>query len=186
MAKITKDMILDHVLTLLEQKSPDRITVTEICDGLGINRNTFYYHFADLYELLDSLFEREDARFAEEEGASDITEDYERRVAFLVEHKKAVENIYHSTHRERFTAYLNRLSAEFVDPYVRRETEGLGLTEEDLRYICGFYECALEGLVCRWLERDMPVLSRDVHKRFAESFYATLKGMAESCRKREK
>ena len=41
MAKITKDSILDCVWQLLEKKTPDKITVTEICEDCGINRNTF-------------------------------------------------------------------------------------------------------------------------------------------------
>ena len=79
MAKITKDSILDCVWQLLEKKTPDKITVTEICEDCGINRNTFYYHFTDLIDVLDALLEREHDRFTESEKAKDILTDYNAR-----------------------------------------------------------------------------------------------------------
>ncbi|MBR6256050.1 MAG: TetR/AcrR family transcriptional regulator [Lachnospiraceae bacterium] len=180
MAKITKDSILDCVWQLLEKKTPDKITVTEICEDCGINRNTFYYHFTDLIDVLDALLEREHDRFTESEKAKDILTDYNARVAFLIQHKKAAENIYHSDMRDHFTRYMNRLSSEFIRPYVEEAAKGKSLKKEDIDYICGFYQCALEGLIYRWMERDMPVVSGDVHERFAKSFYATIDGMINS------
>lgn len=177
MAKITKDAILDCVWQLLEKKDPDKMTVKEICENCGINRNTFYYHFTDLIDVLDAMLEREHERFISKEKTSSMLEDYNARVDFLIRHRKAVENIYHSQMRDHFTRFMNRWSAEFIRPYVKEAAAGRDLSDEDLNYICSFYECALEGLIYRWLERDMPVVSTDVHELFAQSFRATIPGL---------
>ena len=40
---------------MLKRKNIDRVTVTDICEECGINRNTFYYYFSDIYDVLDSV-----------------------------------------------------------------------------------------------------------------------------------
>lgn len=48
MAKFTKKAIMDCFLNMLKRKNIDRVTVTDICEECGINRNTFYYYFSDM------------------------------------------------------------------------------------------------------------------------------------------
>ena len=49
----TKKAIMDSFLHLLEKKPLDKITVRDIVDDCGINRNTFYYYFQDIYAVLE-------------------------------------------------------------------------------------------------------------------------------------
>jgi AcrR family transcriptional regulator len=51
----TRKNIYDALMILMAQKSFEEIKVSEICDQAMINRSTFYAHFEDKYELLDSL-----------------------------------------------------------------------------------------------------------------------------------
>ena len=53
MPKNTKQQFADALSALLERKSLDRITVSDITDECGLNRQTFYYHFHDIYELIE-------------------------------------------------------------------------------------------------------------------------------------
>ena len=46
---------MDCFLNMLKHKNIDRVTVTDICEECGINRNTFYYYFSDIYDVLDSV-----------------------------------------------------------------------------------------------------------------------------------
>lgn len=62
MPSFTKKAILESFLHLLGKKPIDKITVRDIVDDCGINRNTFYYYFQDIYavleDLIHSLFEQ--------------------------------------------------------------------------------------------------------------------------------
>lgn len=60
---------MDCFLNMLKRKNIDRVTVTDICEECGINRNTFYYYFSDIYDVLDSVL------IEETEKNIDITED---------------------------------------------------------------------------------------------------------------
>ena len=171
----TEDKILDAALKLLEEKNLDKISVKDICDKCGINRNTFYYHFTDIYSVLDALLESARTAIKIEGGANDLLSDYDRRVAFISKNKKAVMHVYQSKHRETMSNYIHSLSHDFVSGYVYKAAEGKKISENDMLFICSFYECALEGLIYRWLENDMPLYEEDLHKRFRDIFNATIK-----------
>ena len=49
----TKQLLADTLVHLTEKKPFSKITVSELVSLCGINRKTFYYHFADVYDLLE-------------------------------------------------------------------------------------------------------------------------------------
>ena len=61
MSGLTKRMLAQSLIKLLYQEPLSGITVQQIADDCGVNRQTFYYHFQDIYALLEWIFE-EDAR----------------------------------------------------------------------------------------------------------------------------
>ena len=50
MSDFTKIAIMHSLIELLEEKEFTKITVKDIVTRCGINRNTFYYHFEDIYK----------------------------------------------------------------------------------------------------------------------------------------
>lgn len=173
----TEEKILNAALKLLEEKNLDKISVKDICDECGINRNTFYYHYTDIYAVLDALLENASTLMKNEGEGSDMLTDYEKRVAFISTNKKAVMHVYQSKQRETISSYIHRLSHDFVSEYVYKAAEGKKVSENDILFICSFYECALEGLIYRWLENNMPLYDEDLHHRFADAFKTTIKAL---------
>ena len=53
--KRTKIALKNHFMELLKIKPIQKITVTELCDMVDINRSTFYKHYFDLYALLEDI-----------------------------------------------------------------------------------------------------------------------------------
>lgn len=51
----SKKMIQDAFIELLRSRSADRITVTDIAQKAGLNRGTFYAHYADINALVQSI-----------------------------------------------------------------------------------------------------------------------------------
>ena len=56
MSEITKKALAASFMKLLNQTTLDKITIKDIVDECGVNRNTFYYHFQDVYDLMDWIF----------------------------------------------------------------------------------------------------------------------------------
>lgn len=61
MSKHTQQAMIDVFMALLKEKSFDKITVKEIIEGAEVNRNTFYYHFLDINDLVDALLRMQTA-----------------------------------------------------------------------------------------------------------------------------
>lgn len=59
MAQTTKNAIRKGFLDLLEQRPLDKISVVDIADHCGVNRNTFYYYYCDIYALVREVLETE-------------------------------------------------------------------------------------------------------------------------------
>ena len=55
MSQLTRKAIMKCTLELAEKKSLKKITVKDIADECGITRSTFYYHFSDIYDVLQSI-----------------------------------------------------------------------------------------------------------------------------------
>ena len=53
MSDITKRAISASLKKILCEKNLSKITVQDIADDCGINRQTFYYHFQDIYDLME-------------------------------------------------------------------------------------------------------------------------------------
>lgn len=60
--KMTKRMMKNALIDLLDEKSPEKITVTEICKNADVNRSTFYAYYEDIRALMleieDEILER--------------------------------------------------------------------------------------------------------------------------------
>ena len=53
MPSFTKKAIMETFLYLVEKKPLEKITVRDLVDECGVNRNTFYYYFQDIYAVLE-------------------------------------------------------------------------------------------------------------------------------------
>ena len=53
MSQPTQKAIVETTMRLVEQKSVKKITIRDIVEACGITRNTFYYYFHDIYEVLE-------------------------------------------------------------------------------------------------------------------------------------
>ena len=55
MPNFTRRAIKESFLKLLNQRPLNQITVKDIVEDCGINRNSFYYHFSDLPALVEEI-----------------------------------------------------------------------------------------------------------------------------------
>ena len=59
MATSTKESLGNALKKMLAIKPIDKITVKDLVEECGVNRQTFYYHFDDVYDLLEWVFEED-------------------------------------------------------------------------------------------------------------------------------
>lgn len=181
MAKYTQKAIIDSFMELLQKKSLDKITVKDIIEETEINRNTFYYHFQDIYDLLESAFEEETVKFrSEADPKNNFYEEYIRTVNFLLDHSDAIIHIYNSKSRDVIKTYLESAASFFIGRFVEEAAEGSKLSENGKNYIIYFYTDAIIGITLRWIEGSMMDSKEILIKTVSDSFNATVKQMVTS------
>ena len=75
MPNFTKKAIKDTFIALLDERPLNRITVKDIVEACGINRNSFYYHFEDLPALLEEIIAEQVQRLIQSHPTVDSLED---------------------------------------------------------------------------------------------------------------
>lgn len=188
MAKQTQKFIMSTFMQLLENESLDKITVRDIVEECEINRNTFYYHYSDIYDLLDDVFRIEAEKFLEQDVDDNTTfgEEYARAAQFVLKYRKAILHIYDSKKRDVLENYLETLAFSFINRFVKKESEGYVLSDDDVDYITGFYTHAIVGNTIEWIKRKLPSGQEKFIERTAGTFNATVKDMIEQCVKENK
>ncbi len=188
MAKQTQKFIMSTFMQLLENESLDKITVRDIVEECEINRNTFYYHYSDIYDLLDDVFRVETEKFLEQDVDDNTTfgEEYARAAQFVLKYRKAILHIYDSKKRDVLENYLETLAFSFINRFVKKESEGYALSDDDVDYITGFYTHAIVGNTIEWIKRKFPSGQEKFIERTAGTFNATVKDMIEQCVKENK
>lgn len=156
MSQLMKKAIRESFIKLLNEMPFDKITVKDIVEDCGVSRNTFYYHYQDIYELLREIFETETERVLESSLDYDTWQKaFLQTAAFALENRKGIYHIYNSIKRREIEDYLYTITGKIMTDFVRKQAKDIKVKEEDILLIAHFYECALVGLMLRWLDGGM-------------------------------
>lgn len=152
----TRMMIRDTFVKMLGEMPLDKITVKDIVLRCEINRNTFYYHYADIYAILTEVFETELEKVVAEYNATlSWEEGFIMATRFALENRRAVYHVYNSLRREELERYLYNVAGGIMISYVDRVAEGIPAQPDDKRMIAMFYQSALTEMVIRWIAGGM-------------------------------
>jgi len=163
-AGFTKKAIRDSCIKLLNEKPLNKITVRDIVDACGVNRNTFYYYFQDLPQLIESIVEEDAQRIIREYPAVDsIEECLNAAISLACENRKVVMHIYHSTNRDIYEQYQWKACEHVVTAYVDGVLDGRTVAEEDRKLLIDYLKCMCFGAIMGWLESGMRT---DIQSRF--------------------
>ena len=152
--RMTKKLLKDAILTLLEERSIERITVTDICRMADVNRSTFYAHYADVRQLLreieDDILERMPALPIPYSDAP-TQQSYAPLAEFLVR-----------------VMFVRRDGGAFFNRAVCAMMEAAGATgqpdERLMRYDCAYRLNGTIGIVREWIEDGFPMPPEELAK----------------------
>ena len=156
MSQVTKRALEASLKNLLLKKPLDKITINDITEDCGINRMTFYYHFKDIYDLVDWILAEDAAKAMEgRRGFGTWSEAYLDVLHQLQDNKTLVLNVYRSVGREQVEQYLYRLLDPILKDFADRECHDITVQDADKQFVVDFYKYALVGVVLEWIRRDM-------------------------------
>ena len=176
MSNFTRNAIISSFLKLLDQRPLAKITIKDIVEDCGINRNSFYYHFRDIPALLGEIVGEEINRIISQYPTIDTLEaGIKIAVDFTLKNRRAVKHIYNSVNRDIFEDYMWRICAYVTETVLRPEFAKHKISDADKRLITRFLTCEVFGLIFGWLSEGM---TEDILKDSSRIF-ALRKGMME-------
>lgn len=156
MANFTRRAIKETFIELLEERPLNDISIKDIVEKCGINRNSFYYHYQDLPALIEEIVKEEaEAIIHAYPSVTTIVECFDAVIEFTSHRKKAIMHIYRSLSREVFERNLMMVCEYFVRSYVETASADTPVSAEDKKTIIDFYKCVCFGLAIDWLNNGM-------------------------------
>lgn len=155
-SQTTKRALEASLKKLLLQKPLNKITINDITEDCGVNRMTFYYHFKDIYDLVDWIMVEDAAKALENKPTFDTwTEAFLDILRQVQENKVLVMNVYRSISREQVEQYLYKLLDPMLREFMERGMQGITVQDDDVQFIVDFYKYALVGMALEWIRKDM-------------------------------
>ena len=156
MSQTTKRALEASLKKLLAQKTLDKITISDIADDCGVNRMTFYYHFKDLYDLVEwCLIEDTSKTLAGNKTYDTWQQGFLQIFEMVLENKPLILNAYHSISREQVETYLYQVTYNLLIGVVEEKAAGVRVRDEDKKFIADFYKFAFVGLMLDWIRAGM-------------------------------
>ena len=156
MSQITKRALEESLKHLLLQKPLNKITINDIAEDCGINRMTFYYHFKDIYDLIEwSCLEDAQKALAGKKTYDTWQEGFLHIFEAVKENKPFVMNVYRSVSREQIENYLFSLTYDLLPGVVNEQADGMSVRDEDKAFIANVYKYTFVGLMLEWINGDM-------------------------------
>lgn len=167
----TQTTIRSTFISMLNEMPLNKITVKGIVTACNLNRNTFYYYYADIYEIIHEIFDTElDEVFREYNDTLSWEESFLIAVDFALKNKKALYHVYNSVERESMEKYLFKLSGTVIDRYITKIGQEIAYSADDKKLIAAFYQSALTGMIIQWIADGMKGDPEEIVRRIGQLF----------------
>lgn len=159
----TATLMNQALLSLLEKKDIEFITVTEITKKAGVNRSTFYLHYDNVYELLEETIENLNKQFINSFVLKPPRTIASKKDAFLITDEQLIPYLNFVKQNKRALRLINRKPQLFQTgkAYQKMYNEifypaiSRFLTEENEKiYNLEFFTGGVTAIVHKWIELD--------------------------------
>ena len=163
-----KDNIADAFLVMLTKKSIDKITVKDLVESCNISRQSFYYHFQDIIEVVEWVIER---IYREITGYCLEADTLEQEIHILVtcfaQRYELLTRLRDSQKRD----LIDHKAIEAVQTYLRvgwrQVLSHMNLRGADTDALISFYSAGIAGLMmerCQEKDVDIDELARQIYR----------------------
>lgn len=153
-----KNLIKSSFKVLIRNKSMDKVSVKEICEHCEINRQTFYNHYTDIFDIFKCIFTEElFALIDENKNLCNWCGGFLSTLEYLKGNAKMVLHVYHSSYRLEANALFTKISSRLLEDVVEEclKESDLKLLEKDKQFIINFYRHVFNGIMMDWVNEGM-------------------------------
>lgn len=147
-----KTLIADNLLKLLEKEDIDKITVTKLIGECHISRQTFYYHFKDIMDVLEWTFRRSTQELAkrslEAENRIGALTAY---VSFVRKHREKLEKLVYSRRWAQIEGMLVDSVTIYLAEMARSKIQDIDISYDDMEVMLKFYASGMVGVLMQYV-----------------------------------
>ncbi len=151
-----RKLISDTFSELIKTKDVDKITVTMLIGECHISRQTFYYHFQDMDEVMEWTVQQKGEQLLEKSmKAENPDEALEIFVSFFRENSAQLKKFMESRKRSR----INKILADAISQYLRRLIErykspDMRIDYDDMEVMLRFYAYGMTGVLLYYSDKE--------------------------------
>ena len=184
LANATKRVLAAALKERLARQRLDEITIQSLVDDAQVSRKTFYYHFQDVYALLEWLFLEEGKRVLEGNvGASTWQIGMRRIFAYGQENKTVILNVYRCLEDREglLEIHISRLVRPLLERIFDEMPYSGQVDQEDRKLILDFYAFGLVELFLRWIGNGMKPDGGQLMDRLDRIFSGSMESLIQRC-----
>ena len=178
MSDLTKQALIASFKKLLETEPFDKITISDITNDCGLSRQTFYYHFRDIFDMIRWIYNSESLNEIGGRGGYGTWQDKNRELFdYTLNNKSLILGTFNSKCRNDLVGYYMDVSIRKISDIVEMKSDG-DIAEKDKKFIASVYAYAFVGIMVDWISDGMKESSEEmvdrVYKIIMSNFDRTL------------
>lgn len=165
----TKKSLACSLKKLMRKIELNKISVKSIVDDCKVNRQTFYYHFVDIYDLLEWIYKTEAIESISEcKSYKTWTEGFYKIFVYIENNKEFCMNSLNSLGRNHLDNYIYSVTNDLIIGVINEISEGMSVEDSDKQFIADFYTVAFTGLVVKWMHNGMREKPKEIIEKLSE------------------
>ena len=151
----TEAVLIGTFKALMLKKPMNKITVSELVEECGINRNTFYYHFEDIRDMLRKMLRQDiEAIFSRGDLITDHDLIINSVLDYIEQNKVILKNMISCIGRAELDLFLNSNVNKPIYSLVceTEQKQNLSVGDEYKRFLADFFTRAVSGVLIDWIE----------------------------------
>lgn len=176
----TKRMLADALKKLMATKALKKISIYEIVEECGVNRQTFYYHFHDIIDLLEWMFKEEALVLFKDKGGPVSLSEGVRRILYYIRENEALclctlQSLGHRHLKKFFYEGINNVMLSVVAEH----SAGLNVSDKNKTFIAHFYTVSFAGFIENWLQEGLKEDPDEIIRLFEVTMHGNIRGALE-------
>ena len=145
-----KNVIASTFAAMAKQKGIDKITVKALIDACGISRQTFYYHFQDIMEVVEWSLEQVTQDAAERSLQAESPEKaIGTLISLAMENRTLIRRLLDSQRCEQIEKLFVQATRTYLQALIRNRTRKMPVRYEDMEVALDFWAFGISGLLLK-------------------------------------
>lgn len=158
-----KRQLADCLKELMENQTIDKITIQDITTKLNVNRQTFYYHFKDIYDLLHWTLQQEVVQLlANKESDLLWNEGVLQLFHYLDDNKKFVLSTVQSLGVDQFKRFFYGELYELIDKVNVQFGKNVSTNPAYISFLSHFYTLSLPTIAVSWIQGEIDFTAEEI------------------------